>query len=112
MGKIYLFKENGNILGAYDSFLKFKKDIFFYIIEAYLEKEKFETKLDAGKSLKETFSKFFGGDLEKITLDETEWSFQEFFSNVEISKENKKKKLFSTLDKPIPLVPLSPLYGK
>ena len=129
MKECYVFIENGKNIAVYTSFQKFRKTTFHYILDFLIHHKKFETKLEAGKKLKDNFAKFYGKNKVTLQLDEDKWDYQKFYINElenvykvvekieeycsEFTKINPKKgsTSFKVLNTNLAYLKLSPVYG-
>ena len=129
MKECYVFIENGKNIAVYTSFQKFRKTTFHYILDFLIHHKKFETKLEAGKKLKDNFAKFYGKNKVTLELDEDRWDYQKFYINElenvykvvekieeycsEFTKINPKKgsTSFKVLNTNLAYLKLSPVYG-
>tara|TARA_R110002110_G_scaffold116488_1_gene288033 strand:- start:63 stop:452 length:390 start_codon:yes stop_codon:yes gene_type:complete len=128
MKECYIFVENGKILAVYTSFQKFRKNTFHYILDFLVHNKKFDTKLNAGKGLKDNFSKFYGKNKQTLEVDNNKWDYKKFYINElenvykivekieeyssEFTKINPKKgsTSFKVLNSNLSYVKLSPVY--
>ena len=129
MKECYVFIENGKNLTVYTTFQKFRKSSFHYILDFLVHSKKFDTKLSAGKGLKEQFAKFYGKNKQMLSVDENIWDYQKFYVNEleniykvvekieeyssEFTKINPKKgsASFKVLNTDLSYIKLSPVYG-
>ena len=130
MKECYIFIENGKNLAVYASFQRFRKSSFHYILDFLVHHEKYSTRLEAGKKLKDDFSKFYGSkNNEALVIGENIWDYQKFYVNeldniykivkkieeynTEFTKINPKKgsSSFKVLNTNLSYVKLSPVYG-
>ena len=129
MKECYVFIENNKNMAVYSSFQKFRKNTFHYILDFLVHEKKYETRLEAGKALKEQFSKFYGKNKENLTLERNSWKCQKFYVNdleniyrpqeesscyvSEYTKINPKKgsTSFKVLNTDLSYLRLSPVYG-
>ena len=81
MKECFIFIENNKNKAVYTSFQKFRKNSFHYILDFLVHEKKYETRLEAGKDLKEKFSKFYGKNKEILILDKISWEYQKFYVN-------------------------------
>ena len=132
MKSVYILFEDGNIKTVFDNFVQFRKNSFHYILGVLVKEGKYTTRLEAGKSLKKSFSDFYGKEFKKLVCDAKEWSIMKIQLNTleteekkettEISEkyETKFTKLkiikgtreFRSLGTKLSYVKLEPLYGK
>ena len=128
MKECYVFIENGKILAVYTSFQKFRKTTFHYILDFLVHNKKFDTRLNAGKKLKDNFSKFYGKNRKTLEVDEDKWDYKKFYVNElenvykivekieeyssEFTKINPKKgsTSFKDLNSNLSYIKLSPVY--
>lgn len=128
MKECFVFVENNKNKAVYSSFQKFRKNTFHYILDFLVHEKKYETRLQAGKDLKEKFSRFYGKNKENLILDGNSWECQKFYVNdleniykpVEETKEyksdytkiNPKKgsMSFKILNTDLAYLRLSPVY--
>lgn len=129
MKECYVFIENNKNMAVYSSFQKFRKNTFHYILDFLVHEKKYETRLEAGKALKEQFSKFYGKNKENLDLEGNLWKCQKFYVNdleniyrpqeesksyvSEYTKINPKKGSisFKVLNTDLSYLRLSPVYG-
>jgi hypothetical protein len=128
MKECYVFSENNKNLAVYSSFQKLRKNSFHYILDFLVHNKKFETKLEAGKGLKDQFTKFYGKNKETLIIDNNTWDYEKFHVNeleniykvvekkedydTEFTKINPKKgsNSFKVLSTNLAYVKLSPVY--
>lgn len=129
MKECYVFVENNKNLAVYSSFQKFRKNSFHYILDFLIHHKKYNNKLEAGKGLKEQFTKFYGKNKEKLVIDDNCWDYEKFSVNeleniykviekledysTSFTKINPKKGSisFRVLNSNLAYVKLSPVYG-
>lgn len=135
MKSVYILLEDGNVKTVFDNFVPFRKNTFHYILGILVGDGKYETRLDAGKSLKREFSEFYGKEHKKLVCDSREWKILKLEMNtigdMAKEKENSKTEIsekystkftklrilrgsreFKSLGTKLPYVKLEPLYGK
>ena len=130
MKECLIFTENGKNIAVYTNYQKFRRLSFHYILDFLLYHNKFENKLEAGKSLKSQFTKFYGKNHVPLEFEDQVWGIETFCPNEleniykvekklkdydsEFTKINpiKGPKNFSSLNNDLKLIPLTPLYGK
>ena len=128
MKECYVFSENNKNLAVYSSFQKFRKNSFHYILDFLVHSKKFDTRLEAGKGLKDQFTKFYGKNKEILEIDDNVWNYEKFHVNdleniykvvekkedydTEFTKINPKKgsTSFKILSTKLTYVKLSPVY--
>ena len=81
MKECFVFVENNKNKAVYSSFQKFRKNTFHYILDFLVHEKKYDTRLQAGKDLKEKFSRFYGKNKENLILDGNSWECQKFYVN-------------------------------
>ena len=81
MKECYIFIENNKNKAVYSSFQKFRKNTFHYILDFLVHENKYETRLEAGKALKDQFSKFYGKNKENLIIEKNLWECQKFYVN-------------------------------
>ena len=129
MKECYVFVENNKNLAVYSSFQKLRKNSFHYILDFLVHHKKFDTRLEAGKGLRDKFSKFYGKSKEMLVVDDTTWNYEKFHVNeleniykviekkeeydTEFTKINPKKgsTSFKSLSTNLAYIKLSPLYN-
>jgi len=125
----FLFIENEKTLAVYQNFLKIRKDTFHYILNKLVKNKHFIDKKEAGKNLKDNFSKFYGKNKELFIYKDDTWKIKVFKNNhlkpeeKEIVKKNyvsnftkinpkKGSKNYKVLNTPLSYVNLDSMYGK
>lgn len=129
MKECYVFSENNKNLAVYSSFQKFRKNSFHYILDFLVHHKKFDTRLQAGKGLKDEFTRFYGKKKEILTIDDNTWNYEKFHVNeleniykivekkenydTEFTKINpiKGSTTFKVLNTNLAYVKLSPTYS-
>jgi len=135
MKSVYILLEDGDVKTVFDNFVQFRKNTFHYILGVLVGEDKYETRLDAGKSLKKEFSDFYGKEHKKLVCKPREWSILKLELNrlgeEKKEKENRKDEVsesytskftklrvlkgsreFRSLGTKLAYVKLEPLYGK
>ena len=130
MKECYIFIENEKNLAVYSSFQKLRKNSFHYILDFLVFNKKFDTRLTAGKGLKEEFTKFYSkNNKEILKIDNNTWDYKKFLVNeleniykiiekkedydTKFTKINPRKgsTSFKVLSTNLAYVKLSPVYG-
>lgn len=130
MKECYIFIENEKNLAVYSSFQKLRKNSFHYILDFLVHNKKFDTRIQAGKGLKEEFTKFYSKTNKKILeIDNNTWNYQKFSVNeldniykiiekkeeydTQFTKINPKKgpTTFKSLNSKLSYVRLTPVYN-
>ena len=129
MKECYVFIENEKNMAVYSSFQKFQKNTFHYILDFLVYEKKYKTRLEAGKALRENFSRFYGKNKESLILEGNSWGCQKFYVNdleniykpmeesigyvSEYTKINPKKgsTSFKVLNTDLSYIRLSPVYS-
>ena len=135
MKSVYILLEDGSVKTVFDNFVQFRKNTFHYILGVLVKEGKYETRLEAGKSLKKSFSDFYGKEHKKLVCDAREWEIVKIELNSLGEKKDDKEnqtqcvsesyvtkftklkvirgsREFRSLGTKLAYVKLEPLYGK
>lgn len=135
MKSVYILLEDGNVKTVFDNFVPFRKNTFHYILGVLVSEGRYETRLEAGKSLKKEFTEFYGKERKNLVCKPKEWSILKMEMN-SLGEEKKEKEKntdenseiyttsftklrilkgsreFRSLGTKLAYVKLEPLYGK